>query len=262
MPKVLVIVPVPLDEAGLERRRQQALVASPGPEIEFVYRPVKVGPEGFISDHDFLLADMACFEAGMRAEEEGFSAVCMDTVTDSGMDALRSVLDIPVVGPGLASYMMALTLGRRFSVLTIWKEYQAIYDMTLRKYGLADRCASVRSVDMDPEVYAAVLETLLDGNEDTVFPLLVEAGLKCVEDGADVICIGSTTMHQAGSYLSENLPVPVINPGPLSYKLIEAMLALKLSQSRRAYPRPFSPMWAAIQGMLDGARETQREEPS
>ena len=29
------------------------------------------------------------------------------------------------------------------------------------------------------------------------------------EDGADVICLGSTTMHQAAAYLAERLPVPV-----------------------------------------------------
>ena len=45
--------------------------------------------------------------------------------------------------------------------------------------------------------------------------------------------MGSTTMHQAVPYLRENLPVPVINPGPLTYKLAECCIGLGLSQSRR-----------------------------
>ena len=55
-------------------------------------------------------------------------------------------------------------------------------------------------------------------------------------DGAEVICMGSTTMHQAVPFLREHLPVPVINPGPLTYKLAELCIGLGLSHSRRAYP--------------------------
>ena len=62
--------------------------------------------------------------------------------------------------------------------------------------------------------------------------------MQCIEDGAEVICIGSTTMHQAVPYLRENLPVPVINPGPLTYKLAEMLLGLGLTQSRKAYRKP------------------------
>lgn len=43
--------------------------------------------------------------------------------------------------------------------------------------------------------------------------------MKCVEvDGADVIILGSTTRHEAHAYLAERLPVPIINPGPLTYR--------------------------------------------
>jgi allantoin racemase len=44
-----------------------------------------------------------------------------------------------------------------------------------------------------------------------------------VDDGADVIGLGSTTMHGAHRYLSDRLPVPVINPGPLTYKLAKML---------------------------------------
>jgi Asp/Glu/hydantoin racemase len=78
-----------------------------------------------------------------------------------------------------------------------------------------------------------------------------------VEDGADVICLGSTTMHQAHSYLSEALPVPVINPGPLTYKLAETMLALGLTQSRRAYARPNVEKRAMIAAMARAAAHSE-----
>ena len=76
---------------------------------------------------------------------------------------------------------------------------------------------------------------------------------RLIDRGADVICLGSTTMHQAHGYLSSVLEVPVVNPGPLSYKLVEAMLALNLSHSRHAYPRPLVPKPDMVHAMLDAA---------
>ena len=248
MAKVLVIVPVPLDEEGVAHRRAQGQSVELGPDIEFDYRPVKVGLDLGDSYHDYLLGDLGVFEAAMTAQEEGYSAVCIDTMTDSGMNALRSVLDIPVVGPGRASYLTALMLGAKFSVLTQWDGWIAFYKKELQEYGLVDKCASIRSINTPPDV-----KNLLGGKEKVVFPKLVKAGLQCVEDGADVICLGSTTMHQAHGHLTDNLPVPVINPGPLTYKLAEMLLALGLSHSRTAYPKPHVPKPDVVRTMLDAA---------
>ncbi len=50
-----------------------------------------------------------------------------------------------------------------------------------------------------------------------------------------------------------NLPVPVINPGPLTYKLAECVLGLGLTQSRKAYPKPNVPQPATIHSMMNAA---------
>jgi allantoin racemase len=68
-----------------------------------------------------------------------------------------------------------------------------------------------------------------------------------------VIILGSTTMHQAALWLEGRLPVPLINPGPLTYKLAEALLALKLSHSRACYPKPLVPRVDMLHAMLDAA---------
>lgn len=248
MARVVVLVPFAFDEKGLANRRAQLASVKLGPDIEFDYKPVKAGPALYDSYHDFLLADMSMFEAGLQAQEEGYDAVCIDTMSDSGMSALRSMLDIPVIGPGKASYLMALLLGNKFSVLTQWDPWKGLYKKSLREYGLEQHCASIRSINVPPDV-----ENLLGGKEEDVFPKLVEEGLRCVEDGADVICLGSTTMHQAHAHLAARLPVPVINPGPLTYKLAEAVLGLRLTHSRTAYPRPTVPKPEMAHAMLEAA---------
>jgi Asp/Glu/hydantoin racemase len=249
VPTVLVLVPFPLDEKGLANRRTQHASVELGPEIEFEYRPVKAGPELYDSYHDWLLADISIFEAGLSAQEEGFDAVCIDTVSDAGMNALRSVLDIPVIGPGKASYLMALMLGKRFSVLTQWDPWKGLYEKSLQEYGLVEHCVSIRSIDMLPDV-----ENLLGGKEEVVFPKLVEAGMACVDDGAHVICLGSTTLHEAHAHLAANLPVPIINPGPLTYKLAEAVLGLGLTHSRKAYRQPNVRKAEMVHEMLEAAK--------
>jgi len=68
-----------------------------------------------------------------------------------------------------------------------------------------------------------------------------------------VILLGSTTMHQAHSHMTENLPVPVINPGSLTYKMAEMFLGLGLTHSRKAYPKPSVPKPNMLRDMIGAA---------
>lgn len=250
MKKILTIVPFAMSPDNLLLRQQQLQGLQFGPDLQFEYRSVKAGPVNYSSHHDFVLADASIFEAGCRAQQEGFSAVCIDTMSDSGVAALRSVLDIPVFGPGKVSMLTALMLGDRFSILAMASRWKPLYKKALDELGMHHKCASVRAIEVSPDNQA-----LLSGKEEEVFPLLEAAALKAIEiDGADVIILGSTTMHQAHAYLQARLPVPVINPGPLSYKIAESMLALGHTQSRTAYPRPMHPRLDMLTAMMDAAR--------
>ena len=73
-----------------------------------------------------------------------------------------------------------------------------------------------------------------------------------------MIVLGSTTMHQAHAHLASNLPVPVINPGPTSYKFIEALIDLHLTHSRRAYLKETNPKVDMIRAMLEAAERIER----
>ena len=119
MSKILVIVPFPLDERGVANRRQQAADVALGPEVELDFRAIRAGCTSFESDHDWLLMDLGCYEAGIRAEAEGYAAVVIDCTAElgAGVGALRSTLSIPVIGPGRISCLYALMLGSNFAIL-------------------------------------------------------------------------------------------------------------------------------------------------
>jgi allantoin racemase len=118
----------------------------------------------------------------------------------------------------------------------MWERWLPLYRKGLKEYGLESRLASIRSIEVRPDT-----EALLAGKEDVVFAKLEAAArLAIEEDGADVIVLGSTTMHQSHAWLAERLPVPVLNPGVVAYKLCELFLDLGLCHSKKAYPSPES----------------------
>ena len=237
MKRIKVIVPIPMDDAGVSARAEQlpADFVRAGFQPEFVAVPW--GAALGDSYHDMMLMDWTVFQAGITAEEEGYAGVLIDTVSDSGLRALRSRLDIPVVGPGEAAFAAAMMLGKKFTVLTMWPEWFPLYEKTLTEYGWWERMASLRSIETRPDV-----TELLAGKEEVIFDKLrEEAILAMEEDGADVIVLGSTTMHQLAKYLANHLPIPVINPGQVAYKFLETLIELNLVHSKKAFPAPEVP---------------------
>jgi allantoin racemase len=232
--RIKVIVPIPMDAAGVANRGQQlpAHLVSPGFAPEFAAVPW--GAALGDSYHDMLLMDWTVFQAGISAEAEGYSGVLIDTVSDSGLRALRSRLSIPVVGPGEAAFATAMMLGKKFSVLTMWPQWFPLYQKTLTEYGWWDRVASLRSINTRPDV-----TELLAGKEEVIFEKLKAEAMAAIEqDGADVIVLGSTTMHQSAAFLADVLPVPVINPGQVAWKTLEMLIGLGLTHSKKAFPAP------------------------
>lgn len=240
--RIKIIVPIPMDEAGVANRASQISKEMAGEDFEVDFEAVTWGAALGDSYYDTMLMDMSVFEAGLKAEEEGYDAVCIDTVSDSGMYALRSRLSIPVVGPGQAAIHTACMLGHKFSIVTMWPEWFHLYRKILSEYKLESRCASLRSINTRPD-----LEELLEGKEEVVFQALEDEARKAIEeDGADVIVLGSTTMHQSHAHLASVLPVPVINPGQVSFELCKLFLGLGLSHSKTAFPSPEKPDDAGI----------------
>lgn len=234
--KVKMIFPVPMSEATRPMVEAQLPPGVRRPDIEVEF--VGAGRVMTLADsyYDMAIMEMAVIEAGMRAEAEGFDAVCINTVSDSGLAALRARLSIPVLAPGQSAFHVACMLGHKFSVLTMWKRWFPLYRKTINEYGLGSRLASIRAIEVRPDT-----EALLTGKEEVVFGKLEAEALRAIEDdGADVIVLGSTTMHQSHAYLASRLPVPVLNPGVVAYKLCEMFLDLGLVQSRTAYPAPES----------------------
>lgn len=234
--KILNIVPVPVPAPALDAFRAQLPAQAVHPDFDNVFVAAAGGARLIDSAYEQLLAEAFVLEAGCRAQEDGFAAVCINSMSDSALAALRSRLDIPVVGPASSSMLLACMLGRRFSVITMWPAWHSLYEKVITEHGIAHRVASIRDIGVRPDT-----AELLAGKEETVFAQLHEAARAAIdEDGAEVIILGSTTMHQSVGYLKRMLEVPVLSPGLVAEKIAELLVLTGTSHSRKAYPAPES----------------------
>ncbi|MGW4340767.1 aspartate/glutamate racemase family protein [Rhodococcus koreensis] len=232
--KILNIVPVPVPDEALAVFASQVPKGIMHQDFENVFVAAHSGAGTIDSSYEQTLADAFVLDAGCRAGDEGYAAVCVNSMSDSALAALRSRLEIPVMAPAVGSMLLACMLGHRFSVVTMWPRWFDMYQKTIKQQGIGARVASIRDISTRPDA-----AELLAGKEDAVFPLLErEARAAIDDDGADVIILGSTTMHQSHAFLSERLEVPVINPGVVAIKLTELLVSCGLSHSKRAYPSP------------------------
>lgn len=244
--RILQIATFPLDDEGLAKRRATIPAGTLDPDVVLDIVPVGA-PGTLLFDSPYALALFAPFivQAGLRAEADGYDAVVVDTVADTGVDALRSRLSIPVVGAGQAAYATATMLGARFSILTRWSGWRFLHDASLDAYGLRSQCASIRAPHLPDEVVAglrglnageagAVIESA-----DDYWEAFVEEGRRAVaDDGADVLIVASMTMQRGAALLREAVDVPVVDPGPLALRTAQMLVRLGLTHSHARYPSP------------------------
>lgn len=179
-------------------------------DTRIVHRMVPYASCPPVGAHDWALADLAVLAAGQRAQEEGFDAVCLADSGDYGANALRSVVDIPVVAAGRSAMLHALSLGARFTVLATERDHVRIKKL-VHDYGFGGQCAGIRLAGRD-----GVPREDLAGQ-------------------ADVIVLAGETRE-----LRTDLPggVPAVDPVALAVKLAESFVGLGLTHSRIAYPEP------------------------
>ena len=234
MKKILMLAPIPVPSSAADFFAAQLPPDLIPPDIQVDYVGCREGGTIMDSYYELALAEAFTLEAGAQAEAQGYDLVCVNSMSDTALPALRSRLSIPVVGTAAATLHFAATLGGRFSMLTMWEPWVPFVRESVAKYGLTDRLASVRHIGVRPDTVA-----LLQGKEDIVFDALEKAGRAAIEeDGAAVIVLGSTTMLQSHRYLAERLPVPVVNPALVAFKFCQMMLDLGLAHSRRPYKQP------------------------
>jgi allantoin racemase len=230
MMRILLINPNTSEE--FTKRVQKIADRYASPDTTAVAVNPKSGPKSIESVYDEILSSVGTLELGIE-EQDNYDAIVIACYSDHPtIYALREITDKPVIGIAEASMYVACMLGYKFSIVTTNEEWEPLLWDAVRHYGLAERCASIRSTHMP-------VLALEEDPEDTYDLIAKTAKLAVEEDGAEVICLGCAGMAGLDKHLEKELDVPVLDGVVCALKLVEGFVGYEVKTSkRRAYAQP------------------------
>ncbi|MBO0741518.1 MAG: aspartate/glutamate racemase family protein, partial [Hyphomicrobiaceae bacterium] len=196
--------------------------------------PTQKGPAAIESARDAGLVVPELIRLAPAAQQRGFEALIIGCYSDPGIDALREMLTIPVIGPGAASLHLAAQLGTRMGILTPSGRGYGRLAARLRALGLGPLLVSVRAVGLSVMELARQTPGALDKAASA-------ARVAVAEDGADVLVLGCMSLAFLPGVceaLSQRVGVPVVNPVIAALKTAEAVVSMQMTHSKQAWSLP------------------------
>jgi Asp/Glu/hydantoin racemase len=150
----------------------------------------------------------------------------------AGVEPLREIVDVPVIGGFEPQALAAITLAQTFSIITVSDALIALDMSHLRAFGIEENLRSVRPIGLTvPEL----------GNVPKVVELVTREALAAIkEDGAQAIILGCTGFLNVAEPVAKALAkvgpaVPVTDPNWTSIACLQGLVRCGLRQSRITY---------------------------
>ena len=217
--KILCINPNSSQEVtvGIEKICKNYALADTEVEVKCIQQ----APSGIESYHDAAISEKYLLDKfeEWKNEYDGFIIACH---SDIGVDLLRELTDKPVIGIGEASMLFALPLGHKFSILSLKRKKIPQKEDLVKKYGLENRCASIRVTGLG----------VVDNNRGKREKLIQEGEKAVKEDGAEVLILGCAGMAGLDKEIEKIINVPVIDGVVSALMLIESLIRYGVSTSK------------------------------
>lgn len=227
--RLLVIIPnYGLGKETLENRKKNLEDMAIG-AVEVTVEDICGGPESIESEYDEVMAGKYILDRIRTVSKEEFDAIIVYCANDPVINAAREISELPVVGPGYSSIMIAQDLAESYSFVTV---LDSMIPLVRRKiYGFKfdnNRCVSVRSIGV------GVAE--LDDNKEGLYEHILEVCRKCKDgDDAHAIVLGCLGMAGLGRKISEEIGIPVLDPAEVSVRYAELLVHSGLRHSKKSY---------------------------
>lgn len=234
-----VLQDLPAYEEAIERHIRKVV----SPDTEVVLHGVRPGtyPSNYPGT-DIAYASLFALHAqqwitqALAAQDAGFDAYAVCTLPNPLIREVRSVIDLPVVGYGEASFHLACQLGHKFGLMIFIDRMAPLYHEQMGIYGLASRCAGIAPVGF---TFHDVLKAWNDPT-DLIRRFEVSAG-RMIDAGADVLVAGEMPLNilLATHNVQRVQGVPIIDGLAVTLKQCEMLVQLRrsigLSQSRHGW---------------------------
>jgi allantoin racemase len=220
-----------------------------GPSTQILAGQPSTGTRSVECHVDEAVATLGVIEAVQAGEADRMDGYVIACFGDTGLDAAREVAAGPVVGMTEAALYAAALIAPVFSIVTLPRRTRIFAERAVWHAGL-DRRAKVRAIDVD--VQDCEYET------SKVFDAFVAEATRAIEeDHAEAIILGCAGLEPLLGPLVERLRVPVIEGVAAAVKMVEALLALRLTTSKAGawgYPLP-KPMTGPAASLVLPARD-------
>jgi len=214
-------------------------VAAPGTVI--LTATSRMGPASIEGHYDGAIALPGLLAEIRQGEAEGADAAIIACFDDTGLEAARTLANIPVIGICEAGLMTAALLSQRFTVVTTLERSRVLIENLAIRYGMAGR-AKVRAADIP------VLE-LEDAASGAIDKLRRQIEKALSQDGAEAIVLGCAGMTDLARALQDEYGVPVVDGVSAAVKQAEALVSQNLKTSKRgSYATPAA---KAFSGLMD-----------
>lgn len=201
-----------------------AALEAAAPTTEIIAETAPVGPESIEGYYDEALCVPPMLHRFSDLEEEGFDAAIIACFDDTGLDAARSLLPIPVFGLCQSAALVASTVCEQVAVVTTMPQSVPPLSRLLRSYIGEERSAGV---------FAAGIPVLdLESPSQTTLKRLFNRCEDAMNTGADGLILGCAGLSQLATTISNRFGVPVVEPISAATKLAEATCALGLKTSK------------------------------
>jgi len=155
----------------------------------------------------------------VRKNASNHDAIFVNCFGDPCVEALRESIEIPVLGAGETSMMMAGLLGDTFAVISPTRSTARQVESNARRMGLEPGTFSVVALEIP------VLQ--LERNRGRTIREITKAAKKCSTNGADVVVLGCTGMAYVADEIRRRIQAPLIEPASLTLKVAETLVDLK-----------------------------------
>ncbi|WP_226037528.1 aspartate/glutamate racemase family protein [Aquibacillus saliphilus] len=162
--------------------------------------------------------------AALIAEKAGYDAMFIGTIPDVGLLEARTLVDIPVIGYGQASFHIASMLGNKIGVVNFLAPLADELRENAHRYGLSEQLGPIVQSE-------AGFDDVLAGfrNPEPVIAAFKKAASIAIAEGADVIVPGEGPMNVflATNGISRIGDVPVVDSFGAGIKMCESFVDLR-----------------------------------
>jgi allantoin racemase len=217
--RVAVLLPVrELDESIASIYREVLKPYAQGVDVDVVW--VSEGPSRVETAYDDLVAGLAVAKEAVRLWKEGYQGILVNCFDDPGVEAARELVPIPVIGAGLASYLLASAIADRFGVITVGDERSVeAVRLRARLYRVEDRIVDITAVNVHPDE--------IHVKKDDVLSALEDATRKLIGKGVHVVVLGCTSFTLIADDVRRTLKgydVVVIDPTIAGFLVLRSMV--------------------------------------